>query len=84
MANIKSNEKSHKQDLKINKNNKSQKSAMRTSIKKAKVEAKTHDDLVDATKKIDTAARKGIIHKNKADRTKSRLAKAVNKQTANS
>lgn len=80
MANIKSNEKSHRQDLKTNLNNREQKSAMRTAVKKARKDATSHDDLKLANKKLDTVARKGIIHKNKANRTKSRLAKAVNKQ----
>ncbi|MGF1503516.1 MAG: 30S ribosomal protein S20, partial [Anaerolineae bacterium] len=31
-----------------------------------------------ATKQLDHAASKGVIHKNKADRTKSRLMKQLN------
>jgi len=35
--------------------------------------------LVDAYSEIDTAAKKGVIHKNTADRYKSRLTTQVNK-----
>lgn len=35
-------------------------------------------EFVNATKKLDKAAARGVIHKNKAARLKSRLAKKVN------
>lgn len=41
----------------------------------------TNDQLTEGYKVVDTVSRKGIIHKNKANRLKSRLAKKVN-QTA--
>lgn len=73
MANIKSNEKSLRQDTKVHKNNHSQLAKMRTQVKK------TNNNLSDETvsetyKVVDTVARKGIIHKNKANRIKSRIA----------
>lgn len=77
MANIKANEKSLRQDKKTNKNNHSQLSKMRTIVKKTRnnpVEAQ----LNEGYKVIDTVARKNIIHKNKANRLKSRLAKKAN------
>lgn len=64
--------------------NMSQKSAMRTAIKKfeAAVADKNRSEaevrLVAATSIIDKNAGRGIVHKNKATRTKSRLAKKLN------
>lgn len=81
MANIKSNEKSFRQDKKVNKNNHSQLSKMRTIIKKTRKNT-TAEQLNESYKVIDTVARKNIIHKNKANRLKSRLAKKMNQQNA--
>jgi len=58
-------------------------SALRTSIKKAKVslannEATVVQTCTDAVKAIDKAAAKNLIHKNTAARRKSQLAKALN------
>lgn len=77
MANIKSNKKSHIQDTKKYQNRRPQLAAARTQIKKTRNEA-TNEQLTLAYKQLDTIARKGIIHKNKANRLKSRLAKAIN------
>ncbi len=84
MPNIKSAIKRVKTSEKRRLQNASRKSAMRTAIKKVEslseeknVEgAKTA--LLDAMKRIDKAAAKGLIHKNAASRQKSRLAKKVN------
>lgn len=63
--------------------NTSQRSAMRTSIKKLQAAITTGDkDLATAAFKaavpfLDKMARKGIIHKNAAARSKSRLNNAV-------
>ena len=59
------------------------KSALRTSIKKAKAsiantEATASQTYTDAIKAIDKAAAKNLIHKNTAARRKSQLAKALN------
>lgn len=59
------------------------KSALRTSIKKAKAsiangEATVTQTCTDAIKAIDKAAAKNLIHKNTAARRKSQLAKALN------
>jgi small subunit ribosomal protein S20 len=68
--------------------NKSQRSALKTLIKKARTTAvagdvaATQDVLGAAVKKLDQAAAKHLIHKNKAARTKSRLMKLANKQAA--
>lgn len=68
--------------------NKSQRSALKTTVKKVRVNAAAAkvDDakttLAVAIKKLDQAADKHLIHKNKAARLKSRLTKLVNKSTA--
>ena len=60
------------------------KSALKTAIKKfeAAVEAKNAEEanalLVKATKSLDMAASKGVLHKNTVARKKSRLAAKLN------
>ncbi|WP_199624618.1 30S ribosomal protein S20 [Paenibacillus alkalitolerans] len=88
MPNIKSAEKRAKQSEKRRLLNASQKSALRTAVKAAET-ATTHNDvdkaketLLAATKKLDKAVSKGLIHKNAAARKKSRLAKKVNELSA--
>lgn len=64
------------------------KSAMRTAIKVFNTKFAEKDvegaqeAFLAATKKIDKAAGKGLIHKNKAAHEKSRLAKKLNELTA--
>ena len=65
------------------KRNASAKSALRTSLKKARVaianDAENKDEALKAAGiSLDKAAAKGLIHKNNAARKKSRLAKAAN------
>ena len=88
MANIKSQEKRIKQNEKQRQANSQVKSSIRTATKKvAKLtDSKDEKDIslintqfVRFVKLIDTAARKGIIHKRTAARKKSRLAKRINK-----
>jgi small subunit ribosomal protein S20 len=71
MPNIKSAIKRVKVIEKARLRNASQKSALRTALKAATA-------LVNATKKLDKAVTKGLIHKNEASRRKSRLTKKVN------
>ncbi|WP_044894741.1 30S ribosomal protein S20 [Bacillus alveayuensis] len=84
MPNIKSAIKRVKTSNKRRAQNASQKSAMRTAIKtfEALVEAKDVEKaqaaFIVASKKLDKAAGKGLIHKNAASRQKSRLAKKLN------
>ena len=64
--------------------NKSANSALKTAIKKANVAIDTNaadkNELVKvAVKKIDQAAAKGLLHKNKAARKKSALVTKLNK-----
>jgi len=75
------NIKSAKKRVQVNANkaarNKARKSALKTTIKKAK-NAEGADQAVmvqAAIKKIDQAAANGLLHKNNAARKKSRLAK---------
>jgi small subunit ribosomal protein S20 len=88
MANIKSAIKRAKQNNKRRVQNASIKSAMRTAIKKFEALVnnneveKAKEAFVIATKKIDKAAQKGLIHKNAAARHKSRLTKKLNSLTA--
>ena len=82
MANIKSAKKRILVAKTRNERNKSEKSAVKTAIKK--VEAAANDKaaaeaaLLSATSIIDKAAKKGVYHKNNAARKVSRLSKAVN------
>jgi small subunit ribosomal protein S20 len=83
MANIKSQIKRNKQNLKAAERNKAVRSELKTRTKNATKAIETGaDDAADLTKaavkRIDTAATKGVIHKNAAARRKSRLMKKAN------
>ena len=84
MPNIKSAKKRVKTDLVKKERNKDKIASMRTAIKKVKLASKQGDakiakeNLDVANKKIDKAVKSGLVHKNKAARDKSKLAKAVN------
>ncbi|MEY4479862.1 MAG: ribosomal protein [Bacillota bacterium] len=84
MPNIKSAIKRVKVIEKARLRNASQKSALRTALKAVNVAVEGTDAaiaqsaLVNATKKLDKAVTKGLIHKNEASRRKSRLTKKVN------
>ncbi|GIO22069.1 30S ribosomal protein S20 [Oceanobacillus sp. J11TS1] len=84
MANIKSAVKRVEVNEKKRVANSSQLSAMRTEIKRVEqlVEANEMDTakaaFQTASKHIDKAAQRGIIHQNAANRQKSRLAKKIN------
>jgi small subunit ribosomal protein S20 len=62
--------------------NRAQRSALRTALKKAKVEGASAEDRTKAVSLLDRAARKGLIHMNAAARYKSRLAKNANAASA--
>ena len=69
-----------RQSRKTNEYNNHYKSMMKTSIKKVLESTKKEEAQAlknDAFKVIDKAASKGVIHKNKAARRKSRLNKAI-------
>ena len=83
MANHKSAEKRVRQNEKRNEINRSNRSKLRTQIKKlrsalASADKKQSNDLLNPTVSlIDKAVNKGLIHKNTAARYKSRLTKHV-------
>ncbi len=83
MANIQSSEKKNRQRVKREARNASQKSAMRTSVKKlrtaiaAKDPQQTQALLKESTKLIARLGRRGIIKKRMASREVSRLTKAA-------
>ncbi|WP_178021240.1 30S ribosomal protein S20 [uncultured Paenibacillus sp.] len=84
MPNIKSAIKRVKTSDKRRALNASQKSALRTAVKTADTALANNEveaakaAFVAATKKLDKAVTKGLIHKNAAARKKSRLAKKLN------
>ncbi|OFI46583.1 30S ribosomal protein S20 [Floricoccus penangensis] len=84
MANIKSAIKRAELNVKANELNSTQKSAMRTAIKKFDAAVAEGSDNVQelfqkASSAIDKAETKGLIKKNKASRDKSRLAAKIAK-----
>lgn len=83
MPNIKSAIKRVKVAEKANTANSQAKSAMRTTVKKAEQALANNAEnaqelVVAASKALDKAASKGLIHKNAAARKKSRLAQKAN------
>ncbi|MBM7607022.1 30S ribosomal protein S20 [Ureibacillus composti] len=83
MPNIKSAIKRVKVAEKANAANSQAKSAMRTTVKKAEQALANNAEnaqelVVAASKALDKAASKGLIHKNAAARKKSRLAQKAN------
>ncbi|MBY0122354.1 30S ribosomal protein S20 [Bacillus sp. S/N-304-OC-R1] len=84
MPNIKSAIKRVKTNETKNAQNATAKSAMRTAVKKVDAAIVLNDasaakeSFVDAARKLDKAAAKGLIHKNAAARKKSRLMKKLN------
>ena len=75
MPNIASARKNMRKSRAAQVRNRAQRSALRTALKKARVEGASADERLKATSLLDRAARKGLIHKNAAARHKSRLAK---------
>ena len=80
MANIKSQIKRNKQNEQAHERNKSVKSGLKTAIRKfheaADAGAENAQSLaVDASKLLDKAASKGVIHKNQAANRKSAIHK---------
>ena len=81
MANIKSQIKRNRQNEKRRLRNKSVKSSLKTAIRKFNEAVQTGDQtaaealLRDASRKLDKASSKGVIHKNQAANRKSAIAK---------
>ena len=83
MANIKSQKKRIKTNEKARQRNVAVKSALKTAVRRVRTAAEAGDAaaastaLATASKALDKAASKGIIHKNQAANRKSGLAKQV-------
>ena len=82
MANIKSQIKRNRQNEKRRVANKGVRSELRTRVKNAEATAQAGDENAPeaariAMKRIDKAAKKGVIHKNQAANRKSAIAKAA-------
>ena len=87
MANIKSQIKRNRQNLVRHERNKAVRSELKTRAKAAVAAVEGGADDADATvrlavKRIDSAATKGVIHKNQAARRKARLMAKVNQAPA--
>jgi len=85
MAHSKQAQKRIRTDEKKRQLNKTTRSAMRGAVKKvrrATTAEEAQASLPQAAKRVDKAAKAGVIHKNAAARQKSRLAKAANKLAA--
>ena len=83
MANIKSQIKRNKTNIKATERNKAVKSELRTEVRRTREAVAAGDKaaaekaLTKATKKLDKAASKGVIHANQAANRKSAIAKQV-------
>lgn len=86
MANIASAEKQRRQAEKRKARNRAGKSALRSSLKKARTDIKGGDadkeTLSSSFSAIDKAAKRGLIKENTANRYKSRLAGASKRSAA--
>ena len=88
MANIKSQIKRNRQNEKRRLRNKSVKSALKTAIRKFHESAATGDLeattalLRDASRRLDKAASKGVIHRSQAANRKSAIAKRLSALSA--
>jgi small subunit ribosomal protein S20 len=84
MANIKSQIKRIKTNEKARQRNKSVKSSVKTAIRKFREAAEAGDKdkavelMRDASRKLDKAASKGVIHDNQAANKKSAMARRAN------
>jgi small subunit ribosomal protein S20 len=82
VANTRSAKKRMRQDRKRNVQNRTQRSRMKTAIKRVSSETdpkKAETELRETAAMLDRLASRRLIHPNKAARKKSQLAKAVNK-----
>jgi small subunit ribosomal protein S20 len=83
VANIKSQIKRNKQNEKRRLRNKSVRSSLKTAIRKFKEAAQAGDTetatvlMRDASRKLDKAASKGVIHRNQAANRKSSIARRL-------
>jgi len=89
VANIKSQIKRNRQNLRRHERNKSVRSEIKSRTKNALAAAESGAENVQdlarhAVKRLDSAASKGVIHKNAAARRKSRLMRRIAKASSGS
>ena len=88
MANIKSQKKRNRQNEKRRLRNKSVKSSLKTAVRKFHEATQSGDVdsartlMRDASRKLDKAVSKGVIHKNQAANRKSAIAKRLDSLSA--
>ena len=82
MANTKSARKRAAKSALQREKNRAARSRVRTLVKKARATGAGAEALSTAVSALDAATSKGLVHKNTAARTKSRLAKAAKKSAA--
>ncbi len=82
MPNIASAKKNMRKSRAAAVRNRAQRSALRTALKKARATDAPADVTTLAVSLLDRAARKGLIHKNKAARHKSQLARKAKAEQA--
>jgi len=86
VANIKSQIKRNRQNERARQRNKQVRSELHTRTKKVLTAAENGEETAEALqaaiRRIDTAASKGVLHKNTAARKKSRLIKQVRRLEA--
>ena len=76
MPNIASAKKNMRKSRAATVRNRAQRSALRTALKKAEAPGASAEVKLVATKLLDRAARKGLIHRNTAARHKSKMSRA--------
>lgn len=84
MANHPSAEKRHRQSVKRAERNRVVRSRVRTGVKRARTAIETGDPaaaavIASASRDLDKAATKGVIHRNNASRRKARLARQASR-----
>jgi len=82
MANTKSARKRAEKSEQLRKKNRAARSKMRTAVRRARAAAEAGGEnaealVAQAIVTVDSTAQKGIVHRNAAARTKSRLVKAA-------
>ena len=75
MPNIASAKKNMRKSRAASVRNRAQRSSLRTAVKRARSDDATQQEKLQAVQLLDRAARKGLIHRNAAARTKSKLAR---------
>ncbi len=80
MPRIKSAKKALRKSIAARERNRTRRSQLRTAVKKVRTAGTAQDAqqaFVEASRLLDRAGRKNLVHRNTASRTKSRLAKLV-------